>query len=57
MIDAAWAKASVTIAKAMPPTRSAMPPTTSASSVVTPSATRIASGSGSDHDDSEMVSR
>ena len=47
----------VTIAKAIPPTRNAMAPTTSASSVVPARASSAANGSGSDHDDSEIVRR
>ena len=57
MIDAAWAKASVTMAKAIPPTRRAIPPTTSARPVVMARATTMASQSGSDQVDNEIVSR
>ncbi len=50
MIDAACAKARVTMAKAIPPTRNEIAPTTRARSVVPARATTAASHNGSDHD-------
>ncbi len=57
MIDAACAKARVTIAKAIPPTRSAIAPTTRASTVDRPRAASTATGRGSAQVESEIVSR
>ena len=57
MMDAACAKARVTMAKAIPPTRKEIAPTTRASTVVPANASSAASHSGNDHDAIDMVRR